>query len=142
MLLWDAAGELPLGLLPQLALLRPPAPMPSVRVSADCRLPRRNSSSLRPASDRASSASVAARRPWASLSCRLDRVRESWAVWARRDRFLASSWSFFSQPRASCSWAVSSLSQPRQPDSDSIRRLWRMDSWREEGGREEEEGGG
>lgn len=61
--------ELPPGLLPLGPL--PLAPMPSVRVSADCRLLRRNSRSLLVASARVSSDSVAASRPCASLSCRL-----------------------------------------------------------------------
>lgn len=114
-------AELPPGLLPLLAL--PLAPIPSVRVSADWRLLRRNSRSLLEASARVSSASVALSLPCASLSCRLSWAAESCAVCARSDRFLASSWSFFSQPRASCSWDVSSRSQLRQPDSDSIRRF-------------------
>lgn len=104
---------LPAGLRP-LLLERPPAPMPSVRVRADCRLLMRNSSSLRPASARASSASVAASRPWASLSCSCVCAAESAATCARRARLRASSCSFFSPPRASCSCADSSRSQPCQ----------------------------
>lgn len=70
--------ELPPGLRPRPP--RPLAPMPSVLVKADWRLLRRNSRSLLEASARVNSASVAARRPWASLSCRLEWAAESWAA--------------------------------------------------------------
>lgn len=91
----------PAGLRPRKP--RPLAPIPSVRLSADCKLASRNSRSRRAASDRVNSASVALRRPCASLSCSCICADASTPACARKFRFLNSSCSFFSEPRTSCS---------------------------------------
>ncbi len=95
----------------------PPAAAPPTGPDAQCprerRLQTAQSELQIPAapSARDSSASVAARRPCASLSCSCVCADASQADWARTERLRASSWSFFSQPRASCSCDANSRSR-------------------------------